>query len=137
LSKTNICILLWKYFARRTYSCSFHISKLNDLKVIHDLYSQCLTQIMSKATSFTKPEGVCVSATFNFMHFWDTSATLVWFSNILKDFLIILAVLAKERKNTFLAELEMPSHQDKKSQAPSNFSKVPAANYFLVGSLCS
>ncbi|KAF8698665.1 hypothetical protein HU200_034914 [Digitaria exilis] len=32
-------------------------------------------------------------------------------------------VLAKERKNTFLAELEMPSHQDKKSQAPSNFSK--------------
>ncbi|PAN49327.1 hypothetical protein PAHAL_9G441300 [Panicum hallii] len=34
-------------------------------------------------------------------------------------------VLAKERKNTFLAELEMPSHQDKKSQAPSNFSKMP------------
>jgi len=32
-------------------------------------------------------------------------------------------VLAKERKNTFLTELEMPSHQDKKSQAPSNFSK--------------
>ncbi|XP_039830768.1 RRP15-like protein isoform X3 [Panicum virgatum] len=30
-------------------------------------------------------------------------------------------VLAKERKNTFLAELKMPSHQDKKSQAPSNF----------------
>ncbi|CAN6301234.1 unnamed protein product [Urochloa humidicola] len=32
-------------------------------------------------------------------------------------------VLAKERKNTFLAELEMPSQQDKKSQAPSKFSK--------------
>ncbi|CAN6289746.1 unnamed protein product [Urochloa humidicola] len=32
-------------------------------------------------------------------------------------------VLAKERKNTFLTELEMPSHQDKKSQAPSKFSK--------------
>ncbi|KAF8728890.1 hypothetical protein HU200_018185 [Digitaria exilis] len=32
-------------------------------------------------------------------------------------------VLAKERKNTFLAELEMPSHQDKRSQAPSNSSK--------------
>jgi len=32
-------------------------------------------------------------------------------------------VLAKGRKNTFLTELEMPSHQDKKSQAPSNFSK--------------
>jgi hypothetical protein len=58
LLKTNICILLWKYFARQIYLCSFHISKLNDLKVIHDLYSQCLTQIMSKTTSFTKPEGV-------------------------------------------------------------------------------
>jgi hypothetical protein len=38
--------------------CSFHISKLNDLKVIHDLYSHYLTQIISKTTSFTKPEGV-------------------------------------------------------------------------------
>jgi hypothetical protein len=35
-----------------------YISILNDLKVIHDLYSQCLTQIMSKTTSFTKLEGV-------------------------------------------------------------------------------
>jgi hypothetical protein len=50
--------IFMKYFARQIYSCSFHISKLNDLKVIHDLYSQCLTQIMSKTTSFTKPEGV-------------------------------------------------------------------------------
>ncbi|KAF8669767.1 hypothetical protein HU200_050936 [Digitaria exilis] len=32
-------------------------------------------------------------------------------------------VLAKERKNTFLSELDMPSHQEIKSQAPSNFSK--------------
>jgi hypothetical protein len=37
---------------------SFHISKLDDLKVIHDLYSQYLTQTLSKTTSFTKPEGV-------------------------------------------------------------------------------
>jgi hypothetical protein len=51
LSKTTsftkpkrVCILLGKYFARQIYSCSFHISKLNDLKVIHDLYFQCLTQ---------------------------------------------------------------------------------------------
>jgi hypothetical protein len=36
----------------------FTFSKLNDLKVIHNLYSQCLTQIMSKMNSFTKPEGV-------------------------------------------------------------------------------
>jgi hypothetical protein len=47
-----------KVFLRQIYSCSFHISKLNDSKVIHDLYSQCLTQIMSKTTSFTNPEGV-------------------------------------------------------------------------------
>jgi hypothetical protein len=33
--------------------------KLNDLKVIHDLYSQCLTQTLSKTTSNMKPEGVC------------------------------------------------------------------------------
>jgi hypothetical protein len=31
----------------------------------------------------------------------------------------------------------MPSHQDKKSQAPSNFSKVPTANYLLGGSFYS
>ncbi|EER97834.1 hypothetical protein BDA96_02G006300 [Sorghum bicolor] len=32
-------------------------------------------------------------------------------------------VLEKERKNTFLTELGMPSHQDKKSKASSNLSK--------------
>jgi hypothetical protein len=36
----------------------FHIFKLNNLKVIHDLHSQCLTQILSKTTSNRKPEGV-------------------------------------------------------------------------------
>ena len=36
----------------------FHICKLNNLKVIDDLYSQCLTQNMSKTTSFTNTEGV-------------------------------------------------------------------------------
>jgi hypothetical protein len=36
----------------------FHIFKLNDLKVIHDLYSQCLTQILSETTSNSEPEGV-------------------------------------------------------------------------------
>jgi hypothetical protein len=29
-----------------------------NFKVIHDLYSQCLTQILSKTTSFTDMEGV-------------------------------------------------------------------------------
>jgi hypothetical protein len=46
-------------FARQIYySCSLLIYKLNDLKVIYDLYSQYLTQILSKMTSFTKPVGV-------------------------------------------------------------------------------
>jgi hypothetical protein len=58
LLKTNICsIFLWKYFARQSYSCSFHISKLNDLKVTNDLYSQCLTKTLFKTTSFTKLKG--------------------------------------------------------------------------------
>jgi hypothetical protein len=49
---------LWKYFSRQIYSYGFHIFKLNTLKVIHDLYSQCLTQTLSKTTSFTNMEGV-------------------------------------------------------------------------------
>jgi hypothetical protein len=38
---------LRKYFATQIYSCSFHISKLNDLKVILDLYFQYSTQTLS------------------------------------------------------------------------------------------
>ena len=41
------------------YSYGLYISKLNNLKVIHDLYSQCLTQALSKMTSFFSMEGVC------------------------------------------------------------------------------
>jgi hypothetical protein len=33
------------------YSCSFYISELNNLKVIHDLYSQCLTRTFRSAVS--------------------------------------------------------------------------------------
>jgi hypothetical protein len=36
----------------------FHIFKLNSLKVINDLYSQCLTQILFKTTCNSEPEGV-------------------------------------------------------------------------------
>jgi len=46
--KTNLFIL----------SYNFHICKLNNLKVLDNLYSQCLTQILSKTTSFTNTEGV-------------------------------------------------------------------------------
>jgi hypothetical protein len=46
------------YYVRQIYLCNFHISKLNDLKVIHDVYSQCLAQALYKTTPFTKPEGV-------------------------------------------------------------------------------
>ena len=47
-----------KVFLRQIYSYSFHIFKLNNLKVIHDLYSQCLTQTLSKTTYFIGIEGV-------------------------------------------------------------------------------
>jgi hypothetical protein len=47
-----------KYILRQIYSYGFHISKLNKLKVIYDLYSQCLTQILSKMISLRKLEGV-------------------------------------------------------------------------------
>ena len=36
----------------------FYILKLKKLKVIHDLYSQCLTQTLSKMTFFSSMEGV-------------------------------------------------------------------------------
>jgi hypothetical protein len=36
--KTFIKIFLWKYFSRQIYWYGFHISKLNNQKVIHDLY---------------------------------------------------------------------------------------------------
>ena len=47
-----------KVFSRQIYSYGYHISKLNNLKVIHDLYSQCLTRVLSKTTSFLNMEGV-------------------------------------------------------------------------------
>jgi len=41
---------LWKYFSRQIYSYNFYICKLNNLKVIDDLYFQSLTQTLSKIT---------------------------------------------------------------------------------------
>jgi hypothetical protein len=38
-------------FQDKIYSKNFHICKLNNLKIIADLYSQYLTQILSKTTS--------------------------------------------------------------------------------------
>jgi hypothetical protein len=45
-------------FQDKSILYDFHIFKLNNLKVIHDLYSQCLTQTLSKTTSNREPEGV-------------------------------------------------------------------------------
>ena len=50
--------MLLKVFSRQIYSCDFHIFKLNNLKVILDLYFQYLTQTLPKTTSFTNMEGV-------------------------------------------------------------------------------
>ena len=52
IEKWYMYIFLWKYFSRQIYSRGFHIFKLNNLKVIHDLYSQCLTQTLSKRLYF-------------------------------------------------------------------------------------
>jgi hypothetical protein len=45
----------------KTNLLMFHISKLSNLKIIHDLHSQCLTEILSKTTCFMSMEGVHVS----------------------------------------------------------------------------
>ena len=41
-----------------------NLFKLNNLNIIHDLYSQCLTQILSKMTFFFCTEGVHVLSRF-------------------------------------------------------------------------
>jgi hypothetical protein len=43
-----------KVISRQIYLYYFHISKLNELKVVDDLYFQYLTQTLSKLTSNTK-----------------------------------------------------------------------------------
>jgi hypothetical protein len=50
--------ILMKVISRQIYLSDFHIFKLNNLKVIRDLYSQCLTQTLSKTTSNRELEGV-------------------------------------------------------------------------------
>ena len=53
-----------KVILRQIYSYNFHFFKLNNLKVIHDLYSQCLTQILSKTSSKSYMEGVSYNLVF-------------------------------------------------------------------------
>ena len=52
--------IFMKVFLRQIYSYNFHFFKPNNLKVIHDLYSQCLTQILSKTSSKFYMEGVVI-----------------------------------------------------------------------------
>jgi hypothetical protein len=47
-------VFLMKVISRQIYLYYFHISKLNELKVVDDLYFQYLTQTLSKLTSNTK-----------------------------------------------------------------------------------
>ena len=62
----NICrkmIYLYFYesiFQDKYIHMVFVFLKLNNLKVIHDLYFQCLTQILSKTTFFSSMDGVFV-----------------------------------------------------------------------------
>jgi hypothetical protein len=50
-----------KIFVKINLLIYFHISKPNDLKVIHDLYSQCLAQTLSKTSSNCNTEGVWIN----------------------------------------------------------------------------
>jgi hypothetical protein len=50
--------ILMKAIFKTNLLYDFHIFRLNDLRVIHNLYSQCLTQTLSKTTSNREPEGV-------------------------------------------------------------------------------
>jgi len=52
-----------KVFFKINLFIYFHIFKLNNLKVIHDLYSQCLTQTLSKTIFFVGIEGILPSST--------------------------------------------------------------------------
>ena len=47
-----------KIFLRQIYSYNFYIFKLNNLRVIYDLYSQDLTQTLSKTTIILSMERV-------------------------------------------------------------------------------
>jgi len=55
--------------------------RLNNLKVIHDLYSQCLTQILSKTTFFSSMEGVylIVDTILFFLFFYSLSLLYLLF----------------------------------------------------------
>ena len=64
------------YFSRQIYSCGFHIFKFNNFKVIHDLYSQCLTQALSKTTSVFSMEGVQQKANSDATYIW-----MIWMEN--------------------------------------------------------
>jgi len=67
LLKSDVCIFLWKYFSTQIYSYDFHIFKHNNLKVIHDLYSQCLILALSKMIYFRNLVGVVVVEPPNLM----------------------------------------------------------------------
>lgn len=48
-----------KVFFKKNLFTWLSLFKLNNLKVIYNLYSQCLTQTLSKTTSKSYTEGVC------------------------------------------------------------------------------
>ena len=89
LLKSDICIFLWKYFSRQIYSYNFYIFKLNNLKVIHDLYSQGLTWTLSQTTSFTSTEGVFQNKSWGLkvIIFWDGGSIIFKHHAIMLDYL--------------------------------------------------
>ena len=58
-----------KVLLKTICSYGFQFFKLNHLRVIHDLYSQCLTQTLSKTTYFSYTEGVFILFCINLVNF--------------------------------------------------------------------
>jgi hypothetical protein len=52
-----IYIYMKIFFKINIYSYDFHITKLINLKVIYDVYFQCLIQVLAKRTYFLSTEG--------------------------------------------------------------------------------
>jgi hypothetical protein len=52
------------FFKTNLFSYNFHICKLNNLKIIYDLYYQSLTQTLFKTISKSYMEGVCLNTNY-------------------------------------------------------------------------
>lgn len=92
----------------------------------------CPSLQFSAVLCYTVISNFCCTHCVHFYAFHLEKHQQLSYLNILNDFLITSDSYSKRKKKTFLAELKMPSHQDKKRNISSNFSKVPTATDFLM-----